>query len=76
MPTGGVDIGNAANWFEAGAFALGAGSSLIPRDLLRRSAWNELAAHAERFREACGPPPPSPLGPVKDFYSLASRIAS
>jgi len=32
MPTGGVDVGNAAEWIKAGASALGAGSSLIGGD--------------------------------------------
>lgn len=32
MPTGGVDVNNAAEWMKAGAVALGAGSSLIGGD--------------------------------------------
>jgi 2-dehydro-3-deoxyphosphogluconate aldolase/(4S)-4-hydroxy-2-oxoglutarate aldolase len=32
MPTGGVDVNNAAEWIKAGAVALGAGSSLIGGD--------------------------------------------
>jgi 2-dehydro-3-deoxyphosphogluconate aldolase/(4S)-4-hydroxy-2-oxoglutarate aldolase len=32
MPTGGVDVNNAAEWIKAGAVALGAGGSLIGGD--------------------------------------------
>jgi len=32
IPTGGVDAANVAGWFEAGAFAVGAGSSLTGGD--------------------------------------------
>jgi 2-dehydro-3-deoxyphosphogluconate aldolase/(4S)-4-hydroxy-2-oxoglutarate aldolase len=53
MPTGGVDVGNAAKWFEAGAIAVGAGSSLIPLDVVNRSAWDELASCARHFCQAC-----------------------
>jgi 2-dehydro-3-deoxyphosphogluconate aldolase/(4S)-4-hydroxy-2-oxoglutarate aldolase len=43
MPTGGVDIDNAAEWIKAGAVALGAGGSLISGD------YKEIVATAKEF---------------------------
>lgn len=49
MPTGGVEASNLAKWFEAGAFAVGAGSSLCSKDVMARGAWSELTAAARAF---------------------------
>lgn len=43
MPTGGVDVNNAAEWIKAGAVALGAGSSLIGGD------YEKIVATAKEF---------------------------
>lgn len=38
MPTGGVDIGNVGAWIQAGAVAVGAGSSLLKGDVKANAA--------------------------------------
>jgi 2-dehydro-3-deoxyphosphogluconate aldolase/(4S)-4-hydroxy-2-oxoglutarate aldolase len=45
MPTGGVSAANAAQWFEAGAVALGVGGSLTAPGL--QGDWTELRQRAE-----------------------------
>lgn len=52
MPTGGVSIDNVADWFAAGAVAVGAGSSLCPRDLALAGRFGEIAARAQEFVQA------------------------
>jgi 2-dehydro-3-deoxyphosphogluconate aldolase / (4S)-4-hydroxy-2-oxoglutarate aldolase len=52
MPTGGVSIDNVANWFAAGAVAVGAGSSLCPRDLVLTGRFEEITARAREFVHA------------------------
>ena len=49
MPTGGVSLDNLADWFAAGAFAVGAGSALIPKDAVRDGRWDAVTARAEAF---------------------------
>jgi 2-dehydro-3-deoxyphosphogluconate aldolase/(4S)-4-hydroxy-2-oxoglutarate aldolase len=51
MPTGGVGMDEASirAWFEAGAICLGAGSELLPKDLIENKDW---AALGKRGREA------------------------
>src|SRR6266404_5394036 len=55
MPTSGVDPSNVADWFRAGAVAVGAvgavGSVLDPA-LIRSGDWNELTKRAREFVEA------------------------
>lgn len=56
MPTGGVDLDNMADWFEAGAVAVGVGGSLLkPADT---GNWDELKdnarAYMNRFHELVG----------------------
>lgn len=51
-PTGGIHLDNAADWLDAGAFAVGVGASLIRRDLVREGRWKELAALAEKYVNA------------------------
>jgi len=51
MPTGGVSLDNLADWFAAGAFAVGAGSALIPKDAVRDGRWGAVTARAEAFVE-------------------------
>lgn len=51
-PTGGVNLETAASWIEAGAFALGVGSSLVRKDWIREGRWDELTRLAEQYVEA------------------------
>ncbi len=52
MPTGGVTRDNVGEWFKAGAVALGVGSSLVKKDLLKAKDWKTLAAEAKAFVDA------------------------
>lgn len=47
-PTGGVDLTTVPDWIRAGAFAVGAGSALVRKDLIEGARWEELSelAHA------------------------------
>jgi len=44
MPTGGVEINkdNLAAWFSAGVAAVGIGSKLVSKEILKNKSWNEL----------------------------------
>lgn len=48
-PTGGIHLDNAADWLDAGAFAVGVGTSLIRKNLVREGEWAELTALAEKY---------------------------
>lgn len=48
-PTGGVDLDTAAAWLDAGAAALGVGSALVRKELIRSQDWPGLTALAKRF---------------------------
>ena len=50
VPTGGVSKENIADWFAAGAFAVGAGSSLAPTTLNGHNR-SEVVENARRFAE-------------------------
>jgi 2-dehydro-3-deoxyphosphogluconate aldolase / (4S)-4-hydroxy-2-oxoglutarate aldolase len=52
MPTGGVGIDNIQQWFQAGAFAVGAGSELCPPSLAREGRFDEIILRAREFRRA------------------------
>lgn len=52
VPTGGVDLHNAADFIQAGCAALGVGSSLVSSTLLREKNWPELTRLAAQFAEA------------------------
>lgn len=52
MPTGGVDIDNIADWFAAGAVAVGAGSQLCPKNLAVAGKFDEITAIARSFATA------------------------
>lgn len=52
MPTGGVDIDNIADWFAAGAVAVGAGSQLCPKSLAAAGKFDEITAIARSFATA------------------------
>ena len=49
MPTGGVDLGNAADWLRAGAVALGVGSKLVRKDALAEGDYGLIAETARKF---------------------------
>jgi 2-dehydro-3-deoxyphosphogluconate aldolase/(4S)-4-hydroxy-2-oxoglutarate aldolase len=51
VPTGGIDLDNAADFLRAGAFALGIGSSLISDALLKRGDYDEITRRAGAFRK-------------------------
>lgn len=50
-PTGGVDLDTAESWIKAGAAALGVGSALVKKDLIRAGDWKALTRLAEQFVE-------------------------
>lgn len=52
VPTGGVTPETAAAFLHAGSVALGAGSSLVTKEILRRRDWAELKKRAEAFVQA------------------------
>jgi 2-dehydro-3-deoxyphosphogluconate aldolase/(4S)-4-hydroxy-2-oxoglutarate aldolase len=52
MPTGGVSPDNAAQWISAGAFALGAGSDLLPSAAMVNRDWAAVTQQAHRFLSA------------------------
>ncbi|HEY3345224.1 MAG TPA: bifunctional 4-hydroxy-2-oxoglutarate aldolase/2-dehydro-3-deoxy-phosphogluconate aldolase [Anaerolineaceae bacterium] len=52
MPTGGVNLGNIADWFAAGAVAVGAGSELCPPDLAKQGKFDEISRRAQEFVHA------------------------
>ena len=49
MPTGGVSDENLKDWFDAGAFAVGAGSKLCPKSLAEAGDFNQITAIAKRY---------------------------
>jgi 2-dehydro-3-deoxyphosphogluconate aldolase/(4S)-4-hydroxy-2-oxoglutarate aldolase len=51
VPTGGVSLENIADWFAAGAFAVGAGGALAPSSLVGRDH-GEVVENARQFAEA------------------------
>ncbi len=54
VPTGGVDSGTIGAFFKAGCVAVGAGSSLISKEILQTDDWPALTKRAEELvRAAC-----------------------
>ena len=49
VPTGGVDLQTAAAFLQAGCAALGVGSSLLTKDILRNENWPELTRLAQAY---------------------------
>lgn len=49
VPTGGVDVDNAADWLRAGAVALGVGSKLVLKDALAAGDYARITDTARRF---------------------------
>jgi len=52
MPTSGVDASNVAEWFRAGAVAVGAVGSVFDPALIQNGDWKELTKHARAFMDA------------------------
>jgi 2-dehydro-3-deoxyphosphogluconate aldolase/(4S)-4-hydroxy-2-oxoglutarate aldolase len=52
MPTGGVDTDNVADYFAAGAVAVGAGSALVDYDAIEREDWDAVRESAAEFVRA------------------------
>jgi 2-dehydro-3-deoxyphosphogluconate aldolase/(4S)-4-hydroxy-2-oxoglutarate aldolase len=52
MPTGGVDTENVADYFAAGAVAVGAGSALVNYDAIEREDWDAVRESAAEFARA------------------------
>ena len=49
MPTSGVDASNVAEWFRAGAIAVGAVSSVLDPELIRNGDWEQITKRAREF---------------------------
>lgn len=49
LPTGGVEVGNIANFLMAGAFALGVGGNLVSRKLVETKDYAGLTRNARAF---------------------------
>ena len=49
MPTGGVDKDNVAEWFKVGVVAVGAGSSLCPKNLVMEEDYAKITEVARAF---------------------------
>lgn len=52
MPTGGVNVDNLKDWLDAGALALGVGSSLTPQAAIENQDYNKLRENAQAFIKA------------------------
>ncbi|KAA3644703.1 MAG: bifunctional 4-hydroxy-2-oxoglutarate aldolase/2-dehydro-3-deoxy-phosphogluconate aldolase [Chloroflexi bacterium] len=52
MPTGGVSDKNLVDWFAAGAFAVGAGSNLCPKELALAGEFDKITNIARDFMTA------------------------
>ena len=52
MPTGGVDTDNVADYFDAGAVAVGAGSALVDYEAIAAEDWDGVRESAAAFVEA------------------------
>ena len=51
-PTGGVDLNTAKDWIDAGAAALGVGSALVKKDLIKSKDWAALTGLAKQYIDA------------------------
>jgi len=54
IPTGGVDIGTAADFIRAGAAAVGVGSALIDKQIVAAGRWERLAEKTAEFMQVIG----------------------
>jgi 2-dehydro-3-deoxyphosphogluconate aldolase/(4S)-4-hydroxy-2-oxoglutarate aldolase len=51
VPTGGVNLGNAAQYFAVGAFALGVGADLVDLEAIRRNELSKITGMARSLSE-------------------------
>ncbi len=49
LPTGGIDVGNAAEYIKAGAMALGVGGKLVDRTAIKAGNWSALTETAQEL---------------------------
>jgi 2-dehydro-3-deoxyphosphogluconate aldolase/(4S)-4-hydroxy-2-oxoglutarate aldolase len=54
VPTGGVSVGNVAEWFAAGVAAVGAGGELCPAQAMVTGRFDAITASARAFVDAVG----------------------
>jgi 2-dehydro-3-deoxyphosphogluconate aldolase/(4S)-4-hydroxy-2-oxoglutarate aldolase len=54
LPTGGVNLENAASFLEAGAWGLGLGSSLVDNRLVAERRFDEIQDRASRLAKLVG----------------------
>ncbi|RDZ62437.1 2-dehydro-3-deoxyphosphogluconate aldolase [Haloferax sp. Atlit-12N] len=52
VPTGGVGLDNVGEFFDAGATAVGVGSSIVDTEAIARGEFDVIEANARAFREA------------------------
>jgi 2-dehydro-3-deoxyphosphogluconate aldolase/(4S)-4-hydroxy-2-oxoglutarate aldolase len=52
MPTGGVDLANLQQYFDAGAFAVGVGGNLLNRKAIDAGDWPSVTAIAKEYSRA------------------------
>ena len=52
LPSGGVNAENARDFLDAGAFAVSAGTDVVPPDAVADARWSEITARAAAFRAA------------------------
>jgi 2-dehydro-3-deoxyphosphogluconate aldolase/(4S)-4-hydroxy-2-oxoglutarate aldolase len=52
VPTGGVDVNTVADFFKAGCPAVGAGSTLVSKEILEKDDWAQLTKRAADFVKA------------------------
>jgi 2-dehydro-3-deoxyphosphogluconate aldolase/(4S)-4-hydroxy-2-oxoglutarate aldolase len=52
VPTGGVDLNTIGDFLKAGCPAVGAGSSLITKEILEKDDWAQLTQRAAEFVKA------------------------
>jgi 2-dehydro-3-deoxyphosphogluconate aldolase/(4S)-4-hydroxy-2-oxoglutarate aldolase len=52
IPTGGITPTTAAEWLSFGALAVGLGSELVPAELRRAHAWEDISLHVASFLRA------------------------
>jgi 2-dehydro-3-deoxyphosphogluconate aldolase/(4S)-4-hydroxy-2-oxoglutarate aldolase len=54
MPTGGVSLTNAGDWFRAGACAVGVGSALLDKAAIAAGDWARLEENARTLMQSIG----------------------
>jgi 2-dehydro-3-deoxyphosphogluconate aldolase/(4S)-4-hydroxy-2-oxoglutarate aldolase len=69
MPTGGVNADNLADWYRAGAVAVGAGSDLCTAAAMATGDWDSIEETARRFARALNAVPAELRGARTDAES-------